>query len=422
MNRRKATSIICLVAVVILIMGISPVYAQGSGGEGASSPPGATLAQAQDQDPAINPNAGKQRVTQADRTAAAANAIAAGYEAYPGNPLDIGPGDQPDYFGMPNYATSPLPEVITTAAAPVWYFAEGTCRPNFDPYFTIQNPGNIDADVAVTYMTGDGRSVADSLKVRKNSRATVQPRDKLGTGYDAAHDFSAKVQCINGQSILVERPMYFNYDGKWSGGHNVVGANAPGSVFYFAEGTTRPNFETYFTILNAAGAGANVKLTYYRGDGTTKTQTFKIPKRSRATAHPADVLGVGDGKEYDFSTKVECTNGKKIVAERPMYFNFEGKWNGGHQRARNCDPRFHLLLRGGHEPAELRAVLLHPEPGRLRGQGEADLHEGRRHHQDPEHPGGQERARHRPTVGRAGLDRYRARLQHEGRVHSTTRR
>ena len=62
----------------------------------------------------------------------------------------------------------------------------------------------------------------------------------LGTGNDAAHDFSTKVTCTNGQPIIAERPMYFNYNGVWTGGHDVVGATSPAATFYFAEGTCRP--------------------------------------------------------------------------------------------------------------------------------------------------------------------------------------
>jgi len=31
------------------------------------------------------------------------------------------------------------------------------------------------------------------------------------------------VECTNGQTIIAERPMYFNYNGVWTGGHDVVG-------------------------------------------------------------------------------------------------------------------------------------------------------------------------------------------------------
>jgi len=116
-----------------------------------------------------------------------------------------------------------LANAFTVAPITTFYFAEGTCRPGFDPYLCIQNPGNSDADVTITYMKGDGTTDSETLTVPKNSRSTVTVRNKLGEGDDAAHDFSAKVQCTNGQEIIAERPMYFNYKSIWTGGHDVVG-------------------------------------------------------------------------------------------------------------------------------------------------------------------------------------------------------
>jgi hypothetical protein len=46
------------------------------------------------------------------------------------------------------------------------------------------------------------------------------------------------VECTNGQQIIAERPMYFNYKGVWTGGHDVVGAPAAAGTWYFAEGYT----------------------------------------------------------------------------------------------------------------------------------------------------------------------------------------
>ena len=58
-------------------------------------------------------------------------------------------------------------------------------------------------------MKGDGTRDSQPLTVPGTSRVTVSPRDKLGVADDAAHDFSATVQCTNGGKIVVERPMYF---------------------------------------------------------------------------------------------------------------------------------------------------------------------------------------------------------------------
>ena len=71
--------------------------------------------------------------------------------------------------------------------------------------------------------------------VKKTSRYTVDVNTEVGADQD--------VSCVvtSDQPIVAERPMYFNYHGKWTGGHDVVGAPAPATTFYFAEGTTRDN-------------------------------------------------------------------------------------------------------------------------------------------------------------------------------------
>jgi len=72
-----------------------------------------------------------------------------------------------------------------------------------------------------------------------------------------------------------------------------------------------------------------VTLTYTTGDGKAKTQDLLVPAASRSTVHPADILGTGDDPGHDFSTRVQCTNGQEMIAERPMYFNFKSMWSGG---------------------------------------------------------------------------------------------
>ncbi len=151
----------------------------------------------------------------------------------------------------------------------------------------------------------------------------------LGEADDSAHDFSTKVECTNGQQIIAERPMYFNYNGVWTGGHDVVGATSPGKTFYFAEGTCRPNFDPYICIQNPASVDAAVTMTFMKGDGTTDQTALSVKKNSRSTVRVKDVLGEADDFAHDFSTKVECTNGQQIIAERPMYFNYNGVWTGG---------------------------------------------------------------------------------------------
>ena len=70
-------------------------------------------------------------------------------------------------------------------------------------------------------------------------------------------------------------------------------------------------------------------------DRATSQQIISVPAQSRYTVVVADFLGVGNDAAHDFSAKVECFNNKRIIAERPMYFNYkEGipgyGWTGGH--------------------------------------------------------------------------------------------
>ena len=212
-----------------------------------------------------------------------------------------------------------------TSSSRSWYFAEGTCRPGFDTYFCVQNPGGTEANVKLEYMKGDGTTVTDQVAVAPCSRSTVVPRNSLGTGNDPAHDFSAAV--TSDQPIIAERPMYFNYNGAWTGGHDVVGATSRSSVFYFAEGTTRPGFDPYFCIQNPGGAAATVTLRYMKGDGTSASDQVAVAPYSRSTVVPRNSLGTGNDPAHDFSTEV--TSDQPIIAERPMYFNYQGVWTGG---------------------------------------------------------------------------------------------
>ncbi len=242
------------------------------------------------------------------------------------------------YFNYKGGWTGGHDVVGAAEPATTFYFAEGTCRPNFDPYISIQNPGVKDANVAITYMKGDGTTAVDNLVVKAASRATVSPRNRLGTGDDVAHDFSSRVTCTNGQKIIAERPMYFNYNGVWTGGHDVVGATEPAGTFYFAEGTTRPGFDAYLCIQNPGQSAAQVRVTYMRGNGAMAAEELTVKPNSRATVIPRNKLGTGNDSAYDFSSRVTCTNGQKIIAERPMYFDYNNGITGGHDVVGASEP------------------------------------------------------------------------------------
>jgi hypothetical protein len=55
------------------------------------------------------------------------------------------------------------------------------------------------------------------------SRTTISANDFLGVADDASHDIGIKVESTNNVGIIAERPMYFDYGGSWTGGHDAMG-------------------------------------------------------------------------------------------------------------------------------------------------------------------------------------------------------
>ncbi|MBU1944156.1 MAG: SpoIID/LytB domain-containing protein [Actinobacteria bacterium] len=208
---------------------------------------------------------------------------------------------------------------------PSWYFAEGSTRAGFATYLCLSNPSGADSTVRVEYLVAGGGNVSAELIVPAMSRRTVNAQDGLGAG----RDFATRVTSTNGVGVVAERPMYFNYGGALTGGSDTVGTSHPRATWSFAEGTTRPGFDTYLCLANPSEKGAQVRITYMKGDGTTAQQDVLVDAVSRTTVSAKDALGTGDDPSHDFGISVQVTNNVGIIVERPMYFDYAG-WTGGH--------------------------------------------------------------------------------------------
>lgn len=241
--------------------------------------------------------------------------------------------ERPMYFNYGGVWTGGHVDAGVPGTSTSLLFAEGTTRPGFDSYLCIQNPDASDADIAITYMKGDGTSQLQELIVPAHTRFTVKVNDVIGQEDSEACDFSVKIESTNGIGFVAERPMYFSYGDGWTGGHCQSGIQAATSTQYFAEGTVRPGFDSYLCIQNPGEADADVTITYMQGDGSTTTRTLTIAPHSRSTVTVRDHLAGAENESQDFSAKVECTNGQQIVTERSMYFCYMGTWTGGHNEA-----------------------------------------------------------------------------------------
>jgi outer membrane protein assembly factor BamB len=213
-------------------------------------------------------------------------------------------------------------------ASKKFMFAEGTTRDGFQTWLALQNPQDAEANVLLTYVYADGTPPSpQNVILPPRSRQTVDVNVSAGAGKDVSTVISAN------RPIVAERVMYFTYPGtimgaKPSGVHNSTGADAGATSWYFAEGTTRGNFNEWLCLMNPTNKDATVKIQYLKASGSALTVEKTLKANSRTTVDVnADV-----GPDQDVSALV--TSGEPIVAERPMYFQFIGgageMWKGGH--------------------------------------------------------------------------------------------
>ncbi|RJX22792.1 MAG: hypothetical protein C4575_00665 [Desulforudis sp.] len=189
-----------------------------------------------------------------------------------------------------------------------WYLAEGCTRAGFEEWLCIQNPGDKAANVSVDYMLGSGQVIRKSYSVAAWQRFTISVNREIGPDQDVS------VKVTSDQNIVVERPMYFMYQGVWDGGHNTMAVNSASTEWYFAEGCTRAGFNQWLCIQNPGEELATVDITYMTEDGTQIVKQAIVQPHSRHTIN----ANVDVAREHDVSTKL--TSDQPIIVERPMYF------------------------------------------------------------------------------------------------------
>ncbi len=202
-----------------------------------------------------------------------------------------------------------------------WYFAEGNTRTWNDMWLCIQNPNDSAATVLVTYKSIYGPGTTGTYSVKARSRYTISVDAVVGDDVDLGVDI------LSDYPVIVERPMYFNYQNKWDGGHDVVGCNQAKTMWYFAEGCTRYDsqnqFDTWICIMNPTNPDTTATVTYMLGTGENVTKTYDVRAAQRITVDVNNDVGLGQ----DVSAMVTCP--VPIIVERPMYFNVRGD-KGGH--------------------------------------------------------------------------------------------
>ena len=243
--------------------------------------------------------------------------------------------------------------VFTTEEATVWYLAEGYTGGDFDTWVLVQNPGEEDADVTLSFQLPPGTGADPiSFPLPAGTRQSIK-LDAL-PGLEAT-DVSTKVTAT--RPIVAERAMYFSYNGK-PGGHDSVGIKYPSSEWFLAEGYTGGDFDTWVLVQNPGSADTTVTLDFQLPPGSSApSYTLDLPAGTRRSVHLDDLPGL---EATDVSTKVSSPIA--VVAERAVYFNYDGK-PGGHDSAGVAHTSQNWYLAEGYTGGQFDTWVLVQNPG-----------------------------------------------------------
>jgi len=202
-----------------------------------------------------------------------------------------------------------------------WDFAEGYTSSTFNERYILANPFSTSASRAtVTFYRSDGTSAQQLVTLQPGQQVMVSANAVLGIGFNNSAHVSAD------QPILAERYMSFTYTGSGTpipGGTDVLGAQQTSNLYYFAEGYSGGGFAEYLTVENPNPASVTLTVTFLPANGSDPTiKTYNIGATSRYTLLTNSVM-----PNQSFSMMVQSS--RPVVAERPMYFNYNNSGQTG---------------------------------------------------------------------------------------------
>ncbi len=224
------------------------------------------------------------------------------------------------YFNYDSRITGGHNSTGLSTSSASWYLAEGYTGGEFDTWVLVQNPGDTDARVTLDFQLPPGTSAPSySFDLPAGTRQSVH-LDTL-PGLEAT-DVSTTVSATS--AVVAERAMYFNCDGRIDG-HDSVGTPYPQADWYLAEGYTGGEFDTWVLVQNPGATEKTVTLHFQLPPGSAADDyTFSLPAGTRQSVHLDTLPGL---EATDVSTWVEA--GGPVVAERAMYFVYDGRIGGG---------------------------------------------------------------------------------------------
>ena len=118
---------------------------------------------------------------------------------------------QDEEEGPPSHSPPPTGPSFDT-----WYLAEGCTAGGFETWVLVQNPGDEEVEVTLTFMTASGEVPGPTATLAPRSRRTFNAGE-----YVSGYDVSTRVNCSGG--VICERSMYWGRDPLHRAGHNSTG-------------------------------------------------------------------------------------------------------------------------------------------------------------------------------------------------------
>ena len=151
-----------------------------------------------------------------------------------------------------------------------------------------------------------GETRARSLWVPGQGRAAIDPRDAVQSA-----DFATSIEAD--VPIVVERTYASSGDGLYGAlGYTRTAARRDSKDWYFAEGNTNSQIETFFVLYNLSDRPSEVRGTFFADGASPREQTLWLPAGGRLAVRANDFV-----PGAFFSARFRAD--QNIVAERTFY-------------------------------------------------------------------------------------------------------
>jgi len=225
----------------------------------------------------------------------------------------------------------------TTSGPVIVYDWEGT--PSNEVNFAVETTPEYPTPTvtSITPSSGTNDDVVNITNLKgSNFRngATVKLIGPSGSGETGAGTINAtNVNVVSSTKITCK----FDLTGAAAGSYKVTVTNDDGKsgskagiftvdesevttpTWFLAEGSTDWGYDCYISIENPNDSAVSATVTYMTDAGAVPGGDIDLPANSQATIDVSAVLG-----DKDFSTKVECKEGKTIAVDRTMTWTGEG--------------------------------------------------------------------------------------------------